>query len=68
VHRAEVLAQIIDQAFADAKSPDHRARIGNAVQAVMRARPEMAAPDALATVWWLVRGPFNPKPKSLLHA
>jgi hypothetical protein len=49
------LAVIVRRAFDEPEGSDYGARIGNAVRAVMRARPEMTAPDALAAVRWLLR-------------
>jgi hypothetical protein len=51
------LAQIIRCAYDEIESPDESARAGNAVRAALRARPEMTAPDALATVPWVLREP-----------
>jgi hypothetical protein len=53
--KAEVRARVIDQEFAEANSPNYGARLGNAVQAVVRARPDLTAPDTLAAVRWLLR-------------
>jgi hypothetical protein len=55
------LAVIVRRAFDELDSPDYGARVGNSVRAVIRARRDMTAPAALATVRWLLReGPPAP--------
>jgi hypothetical protein len=51
------LAVIVRHAFDELDSADYGTRTGNAVRAVMWARPDMTAPDALAAARWLLRAP-----------